>query len=161
MGSLLFIIVLALIFTDISIRNDSQTLSNEASRIDKSVLSSFNGSRQMRTNDIGVKGLWDKITRCTTGTLCDSYNDNYVAIPIEAGKESDIILKIAQGTGYSKIALQNTVNCHFAQPTDICGDTLFHDRFRLNIYITSQPEQSAKDIAPRVWRTVQLNLALK
>ena len=105
-----------------------------------------------------VSGLWDKIARCTTGTLCDSYDDNYVAVPIEPGREADLILKVAQATGYSRIALQNTVSCSFVQPTDICGDTLFHDKFRLDMHITSEPDLSNKDIAPLVWRNMHLNL---
>ncbi len=158
MGSLLFIVVLALVFVNINIRNDSKTLSDEATRIDKSVLDSLDGSRQLRTDNMTVKGLWDKIVRCTTGSLCDSYDDNYVAVPVEAGKESELILNVAQAAGYSRMALKNTQDCHFVQSTDICSDTLFRGKFRLNIYITSQPDLSTKDIAPRVWRNVHLNL---
>ena len=158
LGALLLIVVLALIFVDASIRNDSKALSDEASRIDKSVLNSLNGSRQLRTDDMTVKGLWNKIVRCTTGDLCDSYDDNYVAVPVEAGKESELIVKIAQATGYSAAALQNTQNCHFTQSTDICSSTIFHDKFRLTMYITSQLDLSSKDIAPLVWRNVHLNL---
>jgi hypothetical protein len=158
-GSLLFIIVMALAFTDISIRNDSKTLSNEASRIDKSVLSSFNGSRQMRADDMGVKGLWDKIARCTTGTLCDSYNDNYIAVPVEAGKEAEFLNRIVQAAGYSEVAL-DVKDCHFLE-TEICGANLVKDRFHLMIYIQPQPDLSNKDIAPLVWRNVHLNLTFK
>jgi hypothetical protein len=158
MGSLLFIVALVLVLVDITIRNDSSILSKEASRIDKAVLNSLDGSRQLRTDNMAVQGLWDKIVRCTTGTLCDSYDDNYVAMPIEAGKESELIVNIARATGYSRVALENTQDCHFGQSTDICNGVLFHDKFRLNIYITSQPGLSSKDIAPRVWRNVHLNL---
>ena len=156
---LLFIIAIYLVFVDFKTRSDSQILSKESSRIDQVVLSTFKESQQLRSYGEGG-GLWRKISHClvSTGTECEPYQNNYLAVPVEPGKEAEILNRIIQSIGYSR---SDTIDCYF-QETDICGADSVKDKFQLDIYIQPQDGTlSDKEISPRVWRQVYLHSAYR